>query len=93
MTTGGTIVPKYGFECGHCHKEWWEWMGMQDPNPQECPHCGTGSPIKKPSTFSLNNKEESEKEVGEFVEQSIINSREELEREKKENKGKTYDDI
>ena len=86
-------MPKYRLACEQCDTAWWKWMGMKELLPDNCPHCEIGKPYRVPTAFSLSGKEESEREIGETVEQSIIDSRAELEREKKENKSKTYDDI
>ena len=44
-------MPKYKFNCDFCNRQWWEWMGMKDPLPEECPHCEQGKPFKVPTSF------------------------------------------
>lgn len=61
-------MPRYRYKCDHCHKEWWEWMSIKDPQPEECPHCKSGIPFKILTKFAImNNKEPDEKTAKENV--------------------------
>ena len=86
-------MPKYKFSCSNCTREWWQWMGMNDPSPEICPHCDWPSPTKVPTLFSMKEEEVQPNQVGDKVEQAIIDSGRELKEEKKKIKSKTYDDI
>ena len=68
-------------------------MGMNDPPPEICPHCDWPSPTKVPTLFSMKEEEIQPNQVGDTVEQAIIDSGRELKEEKKKIKSKTYDDI
>ena len=54
-------MPKYKFNCDYCNRQWWEWMGMKDPLPTECPHCEIGKPFKVPTNFVKIDKAVQEK--------------------------------
>ena len=93
LTTTEETMPKYKFSCSNCSREWWQWMGMNDPSPEVCPHCDGPAPIKVPTLFSMKEDEGTQSQVGSVVEQAIVNSSKELEEEKKRIKSETYDDI
>ena len=44
-------MPKYRLACDQCDTEWWQWLGMKDPLPEDCPHCDNGKPFKMVSKF------------------------------------------
>tara|TARA_R100001594_G_scaffold150618_2_gene212750 strand:- start:42 stop:299 length:258 start_codon:yes stop_codon:yes gene_type:complete len=56
-------MPRYRYKCDHCHREWWEWMSIKDPQPQECPHCEQGTPFKVITKFAIISKEEPDKKT------------------------------
>jgi len=87
-------MPKYHFKCNDCTREWWQWLSISQSDLDSCPHCNHGPPIKIPSAFSTGGSTTTErKQIGEVVEQSIIDSKKELEEEIKDMKNKLYDDI
>tara|TARA_R110002020_G_scaffold73654_1_gene188979 strand:- start:12 stop:257 length:246 start_codon:yes stop_codon:yes gene_type:complete len=78
-------MPKYRYKCDHCQKEWWEWMGMKDPLPPECPHCQEGTPFKIVTKFAIiSNKEPDKKTAKENVIDHIEENREILKQMKDE---------
>ncbi len=78
-------MPKYKFNCENCNRQWWEWMGMKDPIPEECPHCGAGKPFKVPTNFAIiSNKEPDKKTAKENVVDHIEENREILKQMKNE---------
>ena len=78
-------MPKYRYACDLCLKEWWEWMSMKDPSPQECPHCETGKPYKVPTKFvTMGNKPSGKKTAKENVIDHIEENREILKQMKTE---------
>ena len=87
------VMPKYRFSCEHCTREWWQWLGMNDPSPEICPHCNGAKPKKIPTTFSLKDIGNSSRDVGDTVEEAIMESAIELEKEKRKIKSEIYDDI
>lgn len=86
-------MPKYKFKCDYCSKEWEEWMGLGDPDPDACPHCELGVPFKIPAKFNKSEKHTQTKKAGDVVEKSIIDAKEELKKEKQLIKSKKYGDF
>jgi len=80
----GEQVPKYKFNCDYCHKQWWEWMGIKDPIPTECPYCEQGKPYKIPTNFVTISKKEEKKSAKENVIDHIEENREILKQMKAE---------
>ena len=78
-------MPKYRYKCDYCRKEWWEWMSIQDPPPQECPHCEEGTPFKLVTKFAItSNKEPDKKTAKENVVDHIEENRQILKQMKDE---------
>lgn len=77
-------MPKYKFNCDYCNRQWWEWMGMKDPIPTECPHCEQGKPYKVPTNFVTIIKKEEKKSAKENVIDHIEENREILKQMKTE---------
>ncbi len=87
-------MPKYHFKCNDCTRVWWEWMSISKCDHDECPHCKKGPPQKIPVGFATGAVNgDTKKQTGEVVEQSIIDSREELKKEIKKMRNKTYDNT
>ena len=81
----GDQVPKYKFNCDYCNRQWWEWMGMKDPIPTECPHCEQGKPFKVPTNFvTIRKQKEEKKSAKENVVDHIEENREILKQMKAE---------
>lgn len=86
-------MPKYKYKCDYCSAEWEEWMGLGDPDPETCPKCELGFPFKIPSKFNKAEKHTASKTVGSVVENSIVELKEELKKEKQLIRSKKYDDF
>ena len=86
-------MPKYHYRCENCTRDWWQWCNISQSDLDKCPHCDKPAVIKIPTFFSPNSVVEENKQVGEMVEQSIIESKKELQQEIKKMKETTYDDI
>ena len=77
-------MPRYKYKCDCCHKEWWEWLSLKDPAPEECPHCEEGNPYKVITKFvTVANKEETKKTAKENVLDHIEENRKILKQMKK----------
>lgn len=68
-------MPKYKFNCDFCNRQWWEWMGMKDPLPEECPHCEQGKPYKVPTNFvtikkTIQEKKSAKENVVDHIEEN-----------------------
>ena len=77
-------MPRYKFSCDNCSEQWWEWMGMKDPLPTECPHCEVGKPYKVPTNFVTVSKKEKKKSAKENVIDHIEENRKILKQMKEE---------
>jgi putative FmdB family regulatory protein len=86
-------MPKYKYKCDYCSEEWETWMGFGDPDPETCPKCELGFPFKIPSKFNKAEKHTTSKSVGSVVENSIVEIKEELKKEKQLIRNKKYDDF
>jgi putative FmdB family regulatory protein len=92
-TMGDTTVPKYHYRCNGCSREWWEWRSMSQSDLDACPSCDKPKVEKVPTMFCSRSNSNEKKEIGETVEESIHESREELKNQIKTMRNKTYDDI
>ena len=68
-------MPKYKFSCDNCDEQWWKWMGIKDPLPQECPHCKVGKPFKVPTNFvkidkTIQEKKSAKENVVDHIEEN-----------------------
>ena len=80
-------MPRYRYRCGNCQKEWWQWMGIKDPQPDKCPNCDCKTIHKVPTNFVTKNKSnQKEKSAKENVVDHIEDNREILKNMKIESK-------
>jgi putative FmdB family regulatory protein len=77
-------MPRYEYECDNCREEILIFHSL-DEKLDSCPNC-TSENIKRSfkTPIAFSGKKEGVQKAGELVEEFIQESREELEREKKE---------